>query len=604
MKKSTTLAAAVATVTLLGGTGVRLDTPLPATADDAGYLAALLNPVDIARQLCSGTTDQGYAGKRAVFLHMARLQAAEIAPPAAPSDPPPLWDGLGDLSIDITTDSTEARAYFNQGLRIANDFNHLEAVRSFRWAQVLDPGCAMCYWGEALALGPNINAPMDPTLAPRAHEAAQHALALREGASAKEQALIEALATRYGPDAMTRRAQQDNAYAKAMLAVARQYPDDDEVLTLAAEALMDAQPWDYWEADYRTPKGRTAEVLALLETVLARNPDHAPAIHLYIHVTEASDNPYRAEAGADRLAGLAPAAGHLVHMPSHTYHRVGRDIDAYRLNVVAVAANEAYLVEAQASPVYEYGYYTHNLHSALTSAQMAGDADAVLRLADKLDAKMPASMVRLAPWVQAIKVAPYFAYAQFAASEAIMELPDPGMEFPYLRTMWHYARGEAMARSGEFDAAFREAAAAEALADHPAMRQLAADAMPAPTLARIAADIVRARAEIRAGDLGSAIGRLENAAERQGAMFYSEPSYWYFPVNQMLGAALLLDGQAHRAEAVFIRSLVDAPNNGRALYGLQETQKALGNEAAANYAGTLFRQAWLGEADAIGLDSL
>ncbi|CAN0604338.1 unnamed protein product, partial [Ectocarpus sp. 12 AP-2014] len=185
-----------------------------------------------------------------------------------------------------------------------------------------------------------------------------------------------------------------------MQAVAKRYPQDDDIQLLAAEAMMGAQPWDYWQADFRTPKGRTAEILEILETVLARSPDHPAAMHLYIHMTEASDNPYRAEAAADRLGRLTPAAGHLVHMPSHTYHRVGRYIDSYQVNLAAVAANEAYLEQAPATPLLKFGYYTHNVHSALTAAQMAGDREAALALAEKLDRVMPASMVTLAPWIQ------------------------------------------------------------------------------------------------------------------------------------------------------------------------------------------------------------
>ena len=593
---------ALAAATLPGATGIKLGDAVTPIAGDAGHLEALLDPIDIARQLCGDSNGRDFAGSRAPFLRMARLYAAEI--PAAPAKAPPLWAGLGELDLAITSSSPEAQADFKQGMLIANDFNHTEAIRSFRWAQKLDPDCAMCYWGEALALGPNINAPMPAEAAPAAYAAARKAVSLADGVSEKERALIEAQATRYASDGMARRAELDDAYAVAMRKVAEAYPRDDDIQALAAEAMMDAQPWDYWEADYRTPKGRTAEILEVIETVLARNPDHAASIHLYIHMTEASTDPYRAEAGADRLSSLAPAAGHLVHMPSHTFHRVGRYIDAYRVNLAAVKADEAYFAEAQASPIYEYGYYTHNIHSALTSAQMAGDAGAVRELAEKLDEKMPADMVKLAPWVQAIKVAPYFAYVQFDSNDAIKSLQDPGVELPYLHAMWRYARGEAMARAGDYDGARREADAIEALAELQGMQELDANGMPAPTLARIAAEIVRARADSRAGNFKKAIHRLENATALQDQMFYSEPSYWYFPVRQMLGATLLMDGQAHRAEAVFIRALVDAPNNAWALYGLREAQRALGNEAAAKYADTLFRQAWLGDADALNLAAL
>ena len=592
------LLATAAAVALVGN--IEHEKASPAAADEAAYLKALLNPVDIGRQLCSGTTQDGYAARRAPFLRFARAHAAQMPNSKNPQNPPPLWAGLGELNIPVTTNSEEAQRYFNQGMRIANDFNHVEAIRSFRRAQELDPACAMCYWGEALALGPNINAPMDDAAIPLAYAAMRKAVSLNSGVTAKEKALIAALETRYSEDGKLR-AQMDNAYAKAMLALASTYPNDDNIQALAAEAMMDAQPWDYWEADYRTPKGRSAEILDLLETVLARNPDHSASIHLYIHITEASTDPYRAEAGADRLGALSPAAGHLVHMPSHTYHRVGRYIDAYRVNIEAVEANEAYFADSQASTLYEYGYYTHNIHSALTSAQMAGDKSAALSLAEKLDNKMPADMVRLAPWVQAIKVAPYFAYVQFGAADRIMSLPKPANDLPYLQTMWHYARGEVMARKGENAAAMREADAAEALADNPTMQTLNTTGLPAPTLARIAAEIIRARAELGAGELKQAIHRLENTVAMQDQMFYSEPSYWYFPVRQMLGAALLMDGQSHRAEGVFIRALVDTPNNAWALYGLREAQRNMGNEAAAKYADALFHQAWLGDADQLKL---
>ncbi len=601
MKKSLA-SAVVAIVALLGAGGIPVGPTPPEPANDAGPLEALLDPVTIARQLCSSETKDGYASRRAPFLRMARAYAAEL--PASHGDFPPLWNGLGSLHIPISTDNPEAQKYFDQGMRIANDFNHSEAIRSFRRAQEIDPDCAMCYWGEALALGPNINAPMAADAAPPAFAAARKALSLANGVSARERALIEALQTRYAADGLQRRAELDSAYASAMEALARRYPADDDMQALAAEALMDAQPWDYWEADLRTPKGRTADILEMLETVMARNPDHAASIHLYIHITEASNDPYRAEAGADRLGSLAPAAPHLVHMPSHTYHRVGRYVDAYRVNQAAVKAGEAYFATANASPLYEYGYHTHNIHSALTSAQMSGDREASLALAEKLDQKMPADMVRLAPWIQAIKVAPYFANVQFGNSDAILAAEQPDADLPYLRTMWHYARGEVMARRGDRQAALEEAAAAEALASHPGMVALDANGLPASTLALIAAEIVRARVEMRQGELGSAITRLENAAAQQDAMFYSEPAYWYFPVRQMLGAALLMDRQAHRAEAVFIRALVDAPNNAWALYGLREAQAAMGNKAAERYADTLFQQAWTGDADTLELEAL
>jgi hypothetical protein len=269
VKNGAILVVALAAATLPGATGIKLGEAGVSPAGDAGHLEALLDPIDIARQLCGDSNGKDFAGSRAPFLRMARLYAAEM--PSAPSEAPPLWAGLGELKLDITTSSDEARAYFVQGMLIANDFNHTEAIRSFRWAQKLDPDCAMCYWGEALALGPNINAPMPAEAAPAAYAAARKAVSLAAGVSGKERALIEAQAKRYGPDGMARRAELDNAYAVAMQKVAKAFPEDDDIQALAAEAMMDAQPWDYWEADYRTPKGRTAEILEVIETVLARN---------------------------------------------------------------------------------------------------------------------------------------------------------------------------------------------------------------------------------------------------------------------------------------------------------------------------------------------
>jgi tetratricopeptide (TPR) repeat protein len=366
MKTAATLVVAFGAATVMGGLVLEIREPVLAVAEEASYLEALLDPVETGGQMCSGATNDGYAARRAPFLRFARLHAAEASAEKMARSAPPLWEDLGSFDMTITTDDPKAQHYFNQGMRIANDFNHVEAIRSFRWAQELDPECAMCFWGEALALGPNINAPMDAADAPLAYAAIRKASSLMAAVTEKEQDLIKALETRYGREDLTLRAQYDNAYAKAMQGVANEYPEDNDILALAAEAMMDAQPWDYWEADYRTPKGRTAEILALLETVLERNPEHPAAIHLYIHVTEASNDPYRAEKAAERLGSLAPAAGHLVHMPSHTFHRVGRYIDAYRVNVAAMEANETYFAQAQASALYEYGYYTHNVHSALT----------------------------------------------------------------------------------------------------------------------------------------------------------------------------------------------------------------------------------------------
>jgi len=277
----------------------------------------------------------------------ARSNAASPALAFADSDPP-LWDGLGSLTYKVTTSSAAAQSYFDQGLRLTHAFNHEEAQRAFRKAQKLDPDCAMCFWGEALVLGPNINLPMQEDAVAPAYATAQKAKALAGKASPREQALIGALAARYGSDPKAARAPFDAAYAAEMAKLATQFSDDDEIATLYAEAVMDLSPWNYWKPGGREPNPQSVPIVPTLKRVLARNPNHPGAIHLYIHAVEASDRPKRAEPYADRLRGAIPGAGHLVHMPSHIYYRVGRYLDALEDNKIAVKVDEKYLADTKA----------------------------------------------------------------------------------------------------------------------------------------------------------------------------------------------------------------------------------------------------------------
>jgi len=338
---------------------------------------------------------------------------------------PPLWDNLGRLHVAISTANPLAQRYFDQGLRLAYAFNHAEAARAFRQAQKLDPHCALCHWGEALVLGPNINAPMDPAANAAALAAIERAQALAPKASARERELIAALARRYASDPKADRAVLNAAYAEAMGKVAARYPRDADVTLLHVEALMTRSRWDYWEAAGARPKGRTAEILAALENVLRRQPDHPGAIHYYIHMVEASSDPGRALPHADRLGRLMPGAGHLVHMPFHIYYRVGQYKDAIEANRRAVAADEAYLAEASPAGIYPLAYYPHNIHSLMTSALMAGDGKNAIASAEKLARVVSQDAGRSIAWVQPILVAPYFTHAQFSAPDTTLALPDP-----------------------------------------------------------------------------------------------------------------------------------------------------------------------------------
>ena len=551
----------------------------------------LLDPAAIAAGVC-GRSDRHAATFKPMQLALASPVEAVAGEPADP----PLWEGLGSLSYPITTASEMAQQYFDQGLRLAYAFNHAEAYRAFKKAQELDPGCAMCFWGEAFVLGANINAAMEPDAVQPAFVAMTNAKARAAGASARERALIDALAARYStaPDADP--AALAGAYADAMAAAHAQHPDDQEIAVLFADALMNTSPWDYWELDGRTLKGRLGEAAAALEGVLADDPDHPGAIHMYIHLTEASATPEKAESYADRLAALMPAAGHIVHMPSHTYYRTGRYLASLKTNIKAVQADEAYLAQVEATGAYPYGYYPHNIHFVLVSAQMAGDAEHMLWAAERLHGKIPEEVAAEVGWIQIILPAPYFAHAQFSPPDVVLGLEDPGDTFPFVKAMWHYARGVAHTAKGDLDAARAEAARISEINQSADFEMLLAWAVPAPDVLRLARHVLEGRIAQAEGDFDRAIQEFETAVQIQDSLPYLEPEYWYYPVRQSLGATLLMAGRAEDATEVFRAALIDAPNNGWALYGLMQAYDAQGDQPAKAEAEKLFTRAWAGDA--------
>lgn len=509
----------------------------------------------------------------------------------------PLLPGLGTLSYPVTTREPSAQQYFDQGLRLAYAFNHAEARRAFHRAQRLDPGCALCFWGEALVLGPNINMPMDPTAQKPALEALAKARAAAGGASSRERALIEALSVRYSSDSNAKRADLDRAYADAMAGVSVRFPEDDQIAVLYAESLMDLSPWDYWAANGARPKGRTTELVRVLERVLRRNPDHPGAIHYYIHTVEASTRPKRAEPYADRLGSLMPGAGHLVHMPGHIYFRVGRYKDSMAANRKAIAADEAYFERAGKRPgIYADGYYPHNVHFLMTSAQMAGDGSTAIEAAEKL-ARVVSDRAALAaaPLVQPIKAAPYFAQAQFGSPDSILSVADPGDGMPYVKAAWHYARGVAGAAAGDAAAVEREAAAIAGLRAKADWSALTAGGVPAGDVLDIAERVVKARLAQSRGDFPAAAAELEAAASLQDRLPYMEPPFWYYPVRQTLGAVRLQAGDLAGAEQAFRVALEHAPNNAWALYGLREVYVRRGDARRLRSAESDLEKAWLGQ---------
>ncbi len=519
---------------------------------------------------------------------------------------PQLWDNLGSLTYPVTTASPEAQKYFDQGLRLSYAFNHAEAIRAFRHAQQFDPSCALCYWGEALAHGPNINAPMFAEAVAPALEAVAKAQDAANGASPKEKALIAALATRYSDAQDADRAALDAAYADAMAKLAKEHPDDLDLNVLAVEAMMDTQPWDYWEgaSGAKTPKGRGADIVATLERVLKANPEHAGAIHLYIHAMENSDAPAKAEPYADRLAAQMPGAGHLVHMPGHIYYRVGRYLDSLKANIEAVAVDEAFLAKVADNGVYRGGYYPHNVHFVMTSAQMAGDAKAAVDAAGKLAAVIDDEVAATFAWVQPVKAAPFFAHAQYGDPDTTLAMPDPGDRFPYVKGAWHYARGVAFAQKRDIASAVAEAEAIDKIANEADLSFLLTNFVPADQLLQIARHIVLARIAQNKGYASTAIDEFQHAVNLQDGLPYTEPPYWYYPVRQSLGAALLKAGRNEEAAEAFRASLKEAPNNGWAIFGLKEAQKALGDAAGAKASEESLTKAWAGAPEFLDLSKL
>jgi tetratricopeptide (TPR) repeat protein len=556
--------------------------------------------------VCHGSASAGALLRLAqtrTEVPQAEMQAALPAAAFADTDPP-LWDGLGSVAYKITTKSEAAQDYFNQGFRLTYAFNHGEAQRAFRKAQKLDPDCAMCFWGEALVLGPNINLPMQEDAVAPAFTAAEKARMLAGKTSPREQALIAALTARYANDAKADRAKLDAAYASAMEKVAAQFPDDNDIAVLYAEAVMDLSPWNYWQPGGAAPNPQSVPIVPTLERVLARNPGHPGAIHYYIHAVEASDRPERAEPYADRLRGAIPGAGHLVHMPSHIYYRVGRYLDALADNKAAIGVDEKYLTATNAPmAVYRLGYYPHNVHFVLASAQMAGDGPTVIAAAEKLRGLIPDEVARGIALVQPVKAAPYFAHALFSPPATVLALPDPGDAIPYVKAMWHYARGIAYAAQGDFAAAKAEANAIAAL-EGGDFTLLKSSGVPAQDVLALARTVIEARIAQAQGDKAAAIERFERAAALQDGLPYMEPPYWYYPVRQSLAAALMQAGRLDQAEEQFKRALKRAPSNGWSRYGLAELYRARGNAEAARKMEDDLAKTWIGDRQLLQLTKL
>ncbi len=529
-------------------------------------------------------------------LLLLNLFAALALGAASPDRlPGPVFEELGTLRFPVTTRSPAAQRYFNQGFALLYGFNHQEAIRSFRSAAHLDPDCAMAYWGIAYASGPHVNRPMSPEDTTRAWQALQQARLAQAGAAPREQAYIRALSARYQEQHAEDRSALDRAFAEAMRAVVTEYPDDVEARVILAESMMNLMPWDYWQPD-GTPKPETAEVFATLRWVLQREPDNPGANHFYIHAVEAGPNPEWGIPSADRLLGFAPAAGHLVHMPSHIYIRVGQYDDAIIANQRAVKSDESYIRRVRAQGFYPGVYYPHNIHFLWFAQLMDGRSRDALRTADKaaqyaVDNSCGPSKAMEAPRLRHL---PGLTAVRFGKWDEVLKIRRPADTNDFLvdRVMWHFCRGLASVGKGDVEAAAAEQAALERILQDQGASPLDSPLFPASDTLKVARLWLAGSVAGARGNWPEAVAQLEQAVAAEDALPYMEPAYWPIAVRPALGVAWLKSGQPLQAETVFRADLERLPRNGWGLLGLEESLRRQNRTDAAALVRTQFDEAW------------
>lgn len=534
----------------------------------------------------------------ATGFYFYRQQVASEAPSTPDLTLPgaTLLEGLGGHGMVVASDHGEVQRWFDQGLVLAYGFNHDAAERSFLKATELDPECAMCWWGAALVLGPHVNATMDPQNNARAWERVRKAQTLAESGDARERAYIQALSARYAENPPEDRAGLDGAYAQAMGRLVEQYPDDLDAATLHAEALMDMQPWDYWDSKQQ-PRGNILEIVQRLESVLARNADHPGALHLYIHAVEASSDPQRGVDAADRLKQLVPGSGHLVHMPAHIYTRVGRYNDAVIANQKAIAADDAYLAVCRPGlGVYPLGYVPHNHHFLWWAASMQGDSATALAAAKETARRSWIPEMIRSPGMEFLQdywITPLKASVQFERWDEVAATPMPEQDLGYPVAIWHFAQGMMTADKGDVEATRKHLAALAAAAADPAYEKaMIGPQHPMSATLRISERMLAGRLAEANGDTAAAIAAYQQAVVLEDEVAYYEPPLWHQPTRQKLGAVLLASGRAAAAETAYREDLVRNPENGWSLYGLEQSLRAQRRNRDADAVATRLEKAW------------
>ena len=504
----------------------------------------------------------------------------------------PLFENLGDLNFSISTKEKLAQTFFNQGMKLTYAFNHAEAHRSFMEASRLDPTAPMTYWGQAYVLGPNINdrQPLDERKE-KYNEAMAKASKFAKNASKKEQALIEALTHRYSKDLTKDVKDLNMAYMVAMTKVAQQYPEDADVQILFAASVMNTVPWNYWDSD-GNPTPNIAEAKIALEKAMILNPQNPGAHHYYIHMVELP-NPDLAVASADKLGGLMPAAGHIVHMPSHIYIRVGRYLDAVKVNEAAILADEDYISQCYSQGMYPLGYYPHNIHFLWSAATLLGDSKLAIDAAKKTAEKVPAGELLTLPVLQNFASVPLLAYTRFGKWNEILTTPSPNPEIKHLKLIWHYARGIAFVRKNNSKEAKEELEAIQEMINDPEMENLVAAGFDnSKAIANVAYEVVAGELASLNGNIPKAIAHLKKAVELEDGLVYTEPAAWYIPTRQNLGAVLVTAKKYEEAEKVYKEDLEVLRQNGWSLMGLYKSLKAQDKMDEAETIKQEFDKAW------------
>ncbi|HEQ97918.1 MAG TPA: hypothetical protein ENO22_01090 [candidate division Zixibacteria bacterium] len=518
-----------------------------------------------------------------------------VAPILQAQDEPlaPLLEGMGDHRHQITTDDTLARKYFNQGLILHYGFNHAEAARSFREAQRLDPDCAMAYWGEALTFGPNINAGMSEASVQVVWDAIQRAQELSGDISEKEKDYIDALASRYAENPPADRSELDRDYVDAMRELASKYPDDPDAQALFAEALMVTTPWNYW-LDNGEPNSIAREVLSTLETGLQNNPQHPGLNHFYIHLVE-MEHPKWGVASADRLRGLVPGIGHLLHMPSHIYIHIGRYADGSEANQKAVEADQRYLNQHGAHGMYRISYMPHNSHFLWFTTAMEGRGQKCLEAANITKDYIIEDLLYQPGYGSLYEhyALPYLAMVRFGMWDMILDEPKPDDELLFPVAIWHYARGLAYVRSNDLQSAQAELDALKGMNNRETLQAMGVWGVNTTgNVMQIAINVLNAEIWAAESNYADAIKLLREAVRLEHSLGYHEPPAWYAPVRQTLGAILLEAGNAQEAEQVYRRDLEEWPDNGWSLFGLYQALKEQGKDFEAQKVYDRFQEAW------------